>query len=131
MNGFVNQTSFYTQNKINSTLFSSPSNYTFVNTISSLVNTTDDSSTSCPYVEDKLYTGTKSVLLLLLVVPFHLANIISIATNKRLHQNGYFLLLNLSVSDLLVVIIMFTSIAAGVPGNSSSKWIFLTSQSFS
>ena len=103
----------------NSTNLSSASNYTFIDTISSLVNTTEDP-TSCPDVEEKLYTGTKSVLLILLVVPFHLANIISIATNRRLHQNGYFLLLNLSVSDLLVIVTMISSKVAEAPGKSSS-----------
>ena len=119
MNGLLNERNSYSQNMDNSSYFSSTLNDTIINTIPSIVNDTADTSTICPDVVDTIQAAPKWSFISFLVVPFHLANIISIASNKRLHQNGYFLLLNLSVSDLLAVIIMVSSKVSEVPGKSS------------
>ena len=119
MSGLLNERNSYSQNMENSSYISSTLNDTWINTVSSIVNDTAGTSTICPNVVDTIQAAPKWSFLAFLVVPFHLANIISIATNRRLHQNGCFLLLNLSVSDLLVIVAMISSKVAGAPGKSS------------
>ena len=48
-----------------------------------------------------------------IVLPFHISNIATILAHHKFHQNVYFLLLNLSVSDA-VAIPFFLLIPAGV-----------------
>ena len=125
MSGLLNERNSYSQNMENSSYISSTLNDTWINTVSSIVNDTAGTSTICPNVVDTIQAAPKWSFLAFLVVPFHLANIISIATNRRLHQNGYFLLLNLSVGDLLVNIISLFLYTSGVPGKNTSLSRFL------
>ena len=90
----------------------------FINFLNTSANIANDFPTDCPALEDTVIANQALIPTLLLIIPFHLANIISIATNKRLRQNDYILLLNLSVSDMLGIICLVFLDVAGVPGMS-------------
>ena len=57
----------------------------------------------CEDSQDDFKVTGKYLYITFLTVPVHLCNIVSIITSKRLHQNVYFLLLNLSISDTLCI----------------------------
>ena len=91
-------------------------NVTFWN--KTLSNTTNDFGTTCPAINDEItehyaYLYYASSVFIVLM---HIANIASIAMNRRLHQNVYFLLLNLSVSDLLTIACSLFLYTVGVSG---------------
>ena len=51
-----------------------------------------------------------------LPTPLHIFNIVSIAINRRLHQNVYFILMNLSISDSLTILTPLLVAADVSPG---------------
>ena len=120
MNYFLNISSFYSLKSRNSS-FLSEANSTFTN--DSIANHTTDLSSTCPDIEDKLSIPYEyHFAFALFVAPFHVSNIISIMMNRRLHQNVYFLLLNLSISDCISIVNLF-NYAAGLSGKIFCFWL--------
>ena len=64
-----------------------------------------------PIISDA--TGTYMVYILIIIIPFHIINITTILVHRMFHQNVYFLLFNLSLSDAMCIL-SFLLIPAGV-----------------
>ena len=65
----------------------------------------DNSTTEINVTDAAKVLASRHSLVSLLAVPFHICHILLIIMKRKLHQNVYILLINLSLSDLFLIMV--------------------------